>query len=334
MPRKKKSDTEPLYRLKPPAPASPLTAPEDLPETQAVPTTAFVLKDDGSIATTDDAPQVETLKSAPPSPPRLAYRDDERGVWLYHGNSLELLDAIAAKHPEGRFDCIFADPPYFLSNGGITCHAGKMVKVDKGDWDKSRGPELNHEFNLEWLRRCQRVLKPDGTIWVSGTLHVIFSIGYAMQQLGFKVLNDITWEKPNPPPNLSCRYFTHSTETVLWAAKSEKSKHCFNYDLMRAANGGKQMKTVWTMTAPSGEEKTFGKHPTQKPVALIERCLLASTNEGDMILDPFTGGGTSIIAAIRSKRKAVGIELDAEHVKLAERRVKAECEQLAGELFT
>ncbi|MGA2028787.1 MAG: site-specific DNA-methyltransferase, partial [Verrucomicrobiota bacterium] len=236
-------------------------------------------------------------------------------MWLYHGNCLELLDAIAAKYPEGRFDAIFADPPYFLSNGGITCHAGKMVKVDKGDWDVSRGAELNHEFNTEWLARCQRVLKPNGTIWVSGTHHVIFSIGYAMQQLGYKILNDIAWEKPNPPPNLSCRYFTHSTETILWAAKNEKSKHVFNYQDMRKVTG-KQMKTVWrkeefsegralrdpnqldgqaprdanisdesgtrvthpsdiwTMTAPGGEEKEHGKHPTQKPVALIERCLL------------------------------------------------------------
>src|ERR1017187_5688357 len=172
------------------------------------------------------------------------YRDDAHGIFLYHGNCLSILDAVAARYPEGRFDMIFADPPYFLSNGGITCHAGKMVKVDKGDWDKSRGPELNHEFNTEWLRRCQRVLKPNGTIWITGTHHVIFSVGYAMQQLGFKILNDIAWEKPNPPPNLSCRYFTHSTETVLWAAKNEKSKHVFNYQEMRKVTG-KQMKTVW-----------------------------------------------------------------------------------------
>ena len=176
--------------------------------------------------------------------PRLVFFSDTPFVRLYHGNCLELLDAIAAKYPDGRFDAIFADPPYFLSNGGITCHAGKMVKVDKGDWDVSRGPELNHEFNIEWLRRCQRVLKPNGTIWVTGTHHVIFSIGYAMQQLGYKILNDIAWEKPNPPPNLSCRYFTHSTETVLWAAKNEKSKHVFNYQEMRKVTG-KQMKTVW-----------------------------------------------------------------------------------------
>ena len=293
---------------------------------------------------------------------------------MYHGNCLELLDAISAKYPEGRFDAIFADPPYFLSNGGITCHAGKMVKVDKGDWDVSRGPELNHEFNLEWLRRCQRVLKPNGTLWVSGTHHVIFSIGYALQQLGYKILNDIAWEKPNPPPNLSCRYFTHSTETILWAAKSDKSKHVFNYQEMRKVTG-KQMKTVWrdvkdedgrlkmedgekskaanpssirhppsspgsepssilhppsslgsvwTLSAPGSAEKTFGKHPTQKPVALVERCLAASTNEGDLVLDPFLGNGTTAVAAVRLKRQCVGIELDLHNVQIAEKRVKAE----------
>ncbi len=188
------------------------------------------------------------------SPPNLVYHDDACGVWLYHGNCLELLDAIYAEYPGGRFDMIFADPPYFLSNGGITCHGGKMVKVDKGAWDKSRGPELNHEFNLEWLRRCQRVLKPNGTIWVSGTHHVILSIGYAMQQLGFKILNDITWEKPNPPPNLSCRYFTHSTETVIWTARNEKSKHLFNYQEMKSVTG-KQMKTVWRFYPPPPRKK-------------------------------------------------------------------------------
>jgi site-specific DNA-methyltransferase (adenine-specific) len=183
------------------------------------------------------------------------YRDDTHGIFLYQGDCLEVLDAIYAKHgDDGCFDMIFADPPYFLSNGGITCHAGRMVKVDKGDWDHSRGAEENHNFNREWLRRCQRVLKPNGTIWVTGTHHVIFSVGYAMQQLGFKVLNDIAWEKPNPPPNLSCRYFTHSTETVIWAAKTEKSKHVFNYKAMKAVSG-KQMKTVWRDLPLSEKER-------------------------------------------------------------------------------
>lgn len=247
--------------------------------------------------------------------------DDARGVWLWRGNSLEMLDALAARHSDGLFDMIFADPPYFLSNGGITCHAGRMVKVDKGDWDKSRGPELNHEFNTEWLRRCQRVLKPNGTIWVTGTNHVIYSVGFAMQQLGFKILNDIAWEKPNPPPNLSCRYFTHSTETVLWAAKGEKSKHHFNYALMRQIAGGKQMKSVWRFSAPKGDEKRFGKHPTQKPLALVERCILASTREGDLVLDPFLGAGTTAVAALQTRRRCVGLEVDENHLHVAAKRI-------------
>ena len=253
---------------------------------------------------------------------RTHLRIEVDGAALAQGNSLEVLDALHEKFPDGCFDCIFADPPYFLSNGGITCHAGKMVKVDKGDWDKSKGPELNHEFNTEWLRRCQRVLKPNGTIWVTGTHHVIFSVGYAMQQLGMKILNDIAWEKPNPPPNLSCRYFTHSTETLLWAAKDEDSRHVFNYQLMREQAGGKQMKTVWRLKSPATAEKKHGKHPTQKPLALIERCLLASTQAGDFVLDPFAGGGTTAVACIRAKRHGLGIEWEAKHVELAARRLE------------
>ena len=168
-PRKPK----PLYRQKPPKRLG-----GDFVHAETISPAHFELREDGTI----DVERRDEKRA-----PELVYRDDARGLWLYHGNCLELLDAIAAKYPEGRFDMIFADPPYFLSNGGISCHAGKMVKVNKGDWDVSRGPELNHEFNTEWLRRCQRVLKPNGTIWVSGTLHVIHSIGYAMQQLGFRI---------------------------------------------------------------------------------------------------------------------------------------------------
>lgn len=210
-----------------------------------------------------EAAQASQLKT------ELAYADRNNGAFLYRGNCLSIMDAISVKHPDGCFDMVFADPPYFLSNGGITCHAGKMVKVDKGAWDKSRGLELNHEFNTEWLKRCQRLLKPNGTLWVSGSMHAIYSIGFAMQQLGFKILNDIIWEKPNPPPNLSRRYFTHSTETVLWAAKNTESRHIFNYSEMKTANGGKQMKSVWRVPPPSASEKNFGKHPTQIPVALV-----------------------------------------------------------------
>ena len=252
---------------------------------------------------------------------RLAYRDDARGLYLYHGDCLTVMDTLLAKHPGGVFDMIFADPPYFLSNGGITCHAGRMVKVDKGDWDKSRGPALNHEFNTEWLRRCQALLKPNGTLWVSGTHHVIFSVGYAMQQLGMKMLNQVTWQKPNPPPNLACRYFTHSTETLLWAAKNEKSRHRFNYADMKRANGNKQMKDVWTFTAPKPEEKTLGKHPTQKPVALLERIILSSTSPDDFVLDPFMGSGTTALVCALLARTCVGIERDSAFLELTLRRL-------------
>ncbi len=274
----------------------------------------LTLLDDPSRGLSDSAPNL--VKS------RLALKDENRGAYLFQGNCLEIMDLIAEKHPQGCFDMIFADPPYFLSNGGISCHAGKMVKVDKGDWDKSQGPEINHEFNYEWLKRAQKLLKPNGTIWVSGTMHVIFSIGYAMQQLGMKILNDITWEKPNPPPNLSCRYFTHSTETVLWAAKSEKSKHVFNYDAMRAHNGGKQMKSVWRFTAPGSAEKTNGKHPTQKPLALLERCIEASTDKGAFIFDPFAGSSTTGVAALQMGRKFCGVELEDEYVELSRKRIQ------------
>src|SRR5205809_1208836 len=217
-------------------------------------------------------------KLAPNSLPTPAFDDAKHHIRLYHGDCLEILEHI----PDDSVDLVFADPPYFLSNGGITCHAGKMVSVHKGDWDKSKGPDANHDFNRAWLAACQRVLKPNGSIWVSGTAHVIHSVGFAMQQLGMKLLNDITWIKPNPPPNLSCRYFTHATETLIWAAKNLKSRHTFNYRLMRELAGGKQMKSVWTIPAPDRDEKHFGKHPTQKPVALLERILLAASNEGDL----------------------------------------------------
>lgn len=256
------------------------------------------------------------------NPAKLVMAEKEIGAYLYQANCLEIMDMIAAKHPEGCFDMIFADPPYFLSNGGITCQAGKMVKVDKGAWDKSRGPEVNHEFNLEWLSRCQKLLKPNGTIWISGTMHVIHSIGYALQQLGYKLLNDITWEKPNPPPNLACRYFTHATETVIWAAKNSKSKHYFDYDRMKKYNKGKQMKSVWQFTAPSGSEKQHGKHPTQKPIALLERCIEASTQPGQFVFDPFAGSSTTGVAAIRLGRKFCGVEMEDEFVNLSIRRLE------------
>jgi len=248
------------------------------------------------------------------------FHDPKHHIKIYQGDCLEILAAI----PADCVDLIFADPPYFLSNDGITCHAGRMVSVNKGEWDRSRGPDANHDFNRAWLAACQRVLKPNGTIWVSGTAHIIHSVGFAMQQLGFKLLNDISWVKPNPPPNLSCRYFTHATETIIWAAKSHKSRHTFNYKLMKELAGGKQMKSVWTIRAPDRDEKRFGKHPTQKPVALLDRILLAASNEGDLILDPFMGSGTTAVGALRSRRAVVGVESEEISIGLALARVAGE----------
>ncbi len=265
-------------------------------------------------------------KLAPNSLPAPAFDDPKHHLLIFQGDCLEILEKI----PESSVDLVFADPPYFLSNGGITCHAGKMVSVNKGDWDKLPGPDLGavsarmenvHEFNRAWLAACQRVLKPNGSIWVSGTAHVIHSVGFAMQQLGFKLLNDISWVKPNPPPNLSCRYFTHSTETLIWAAKNPKSRHTFNYKLMKETNRGKQMKSVWEIRPPEPWEKKFGKHPTQKPVALLERILLASSSEGDLVLDPFSGSGTTLLAAFRLRRHAFGCELSGEFLSLSLRRI-------------
>jgi site-specific DNA-methyltransferase (adenine-specific) len=246
------------------------------------------------------------------------YDDPEHSIKLLRGDSIATLNAAR----ENSVDMIFADPPYFLSNGGITCHAGKMVSVNKGKWDKSKGAEENHKFNIGWLEACQKVLKPNGTIWVSGTTHIIYSIGFAMQELGFKILNDIVWYKRNAPPNLSCRYFTHSTEIVLWAAKNEKSKHHFDYKLMKKLNMGKQMRNLWDIPSPKPKEKKFGKHPTQKPVELLKRIVLASTKEGDLVLDPFTGSSTTGVAAVLLGRKFVGIDSDKGYLDLSIKRLE------------
>jgi site-specific DNA-methyltransferase (adenine-specific) len=255
--------------------------------------------------------------------PAPVFHDSKHSIKIYQGDCVEILE----KFPAESVDLIFADPPYFLSNNGITCHAGRMVSVNKGEWDRSRGADANHEFNRAWLAACQRVLKPNGTIWVSGTSHVIHSVGFAMQQLEFKLLNDISWVKPNPPPNLSCRYFTHATETIIWAAKDKKSRHTFNYKLMNEIAGGKQMKSVWEILPPPRDEKRFGKHPAQKPIALLRRILLAASDPGDIVLDPFMGSGSTAIAAFRLMRRIVAVEASDESIDLALTRVCAEVVQ-------
>jgi len=273
----------------------PKSSPNSAPAASAAATPRRSLGESGSQAEGSPAPAVPRRSLGEGgSLPEPIFRDAHHHIRIFQGDCLDILAAL----PADSIDLIFADPPYFLSNNGITCHAGRMVSVNKGDWDKLPGADLGpararydkvHEFNLSWLAACQRLLAPNGTIWVSGTSHVIHSVGFAMQQLEFKLLNDISWVKPNPPPNLSCRYFTHSTETIIWAAKNKKSRHTFHYQHMKQLAGGKQMKSVWTIPPPEPWEKKFGKHPTQKPLALLDRILLASSSEGDTVLDPFLG---------------------------------------------
>ena len=255
---------------------------------------------------------------SPPLSP--LYSDPSGGVRLYRGDCFDLLPRL----PEhGAIDLIFADPPYFLSGDGITCRSGRMAPVSKGDWDRPGPVGDMHALNLAWVTLCRDALSADGSMWVSGTRHVIFSVGFAMQQIGMKLLNDVCWEKPNPPPNLSCRYFTHSAELLLWAARGPKSRHVFNYHAMREEAGGRQMKSVWRILAPRREEKALGRHPTQKPLALLSRIISACTRPGDLVVDPFAGSGTTGVAAAALARRFIGIERDAGFAALAARRLAA-----------
>lgn len=243
---------------------------------------------------------------------------------LYHGDSIYLLNQL----PENSVDVVFADPPYNLSNGGFTVHAGKMVSVNKGDWDKSKGFEDDYNFHYRWMEAARRVLKPHGTLWVSGTYHSIYQCGHALQSLGYHILNDIAWFKPNASPNLSCRYFTASHETLIWARKEKKAKHTFNYDLMKNGHWpedqlkkpGLQMRSVWAMGTPKNIEKKFGKHPTQKPEDLLKRIVLASTNKGDVVVDPFTGSSTTGVVAKLLGRSFIGIDTEAKYLDLSIKR--------------
>ena len=251
----------------------------------------------------------------------IKYYYEDENFKLIQGDSLKILKNIEPK----SIDMIFADPPYFLSSDGISCSGGKMVSVNKGDWDKTISIEEKHRFNRKWIKLCYQILKDDGTIWISGTMHNIYSIGMALEQEGFKIINNITWEKLNPPPNISCRYFVHSTETILWAKKNIKNaKHKFNYSLTKELNNGKQMKDVWKSSLTKPSEKKCGKHPTQKPIEILEKVILSSTNEGDMILDPFNGSGTTGITASRLKRKYIGIEKEKKYLDLTIKRKESD----------
>lgn len=253
-------------------------------------------------------------------PPYWAMED----CYLYHADCLEVMTEI----PDQSIDCIWTDPPYNISNDGMTCVGGKMVKVNKGEWDRSKGLLDDHTFNQAWLAACYRILKLNGTIWVCGNYQSYPSMAFAAQGAGFRILNEIIVQKSNPPPNLGCRCFTHSTETLMWATKATKGKkeeyYTFNYVTMKKENGGKQMKNVWQINAPPASERLWGKHPTQKPLTLIRRCLRASTTKGDIVFDPFTGSGTTGVAALELGLHFIGCDSDESYLEIATKRIEAE----------
>ena len=243
------------------------------------------------------------------------YRSVNKDFTLVEGDCVSILEAF-----DFKFDMIFADPPYFLSNGGISVSSGKVVCVDKGKWDKAPSPEFINEFNHKWLSACKDKLKDNGTIWISGTHHNIFSVADQLSELCFKILNVVTWNKTDPPDNVSHRVFKHSAEYIIWAKKSKRAQHRYNYELMRQLNDGKQMTDVWRMPAVAKWEKSCGKHPTQKPLSLLARIIMASTKEGDWVLDPFNGSGTTGVAASLLSRKYLGIDMEKSYLELASRR--------------
>ena len=243
------------------------------------------------------------------------YKSPNKDFTVIQGDCVDTLSKF-----QFGFDMVFADPPYFLSSGGISCQSGKVVCVNKGNWDKPTTPEAMDSFNLRRLKAVRNHMKENATIWISGTHHNIFSVQQQLLKLGFKILNVITWAKTNPPPNISCRYFTFSTEFIIWARKSAKVPHYFNYQLMKQLNDDKQMTDVWRLPAIAKWEKSCGKHPTQKPLGILTRLLQASTKPNDWVLDPFSGSGTTGIAANLLGRKYLGLEIEEEFLAMSKAR--------------
>lgn len=237
---------------------------------------------------------------------------------LLHGNCMTELPLI-----DGAVDMIFADPPYFLSSGKGSVKVGnRFVNFDKGSWDRVRSKEEVYQFNYQWLSLCKEKLKSNGTIWVTGTYHNIFEVANCMKDLGFKILNMVVWQKSDPPKTLTNQRFNFSAEYIIWARKYENVPHYFNYELMETLNGGVHMPDVWKLSAPGTWEKTCGKHPTQKPLRLLYRIILASTREGETVLDPFAGSCTTGIAAKLLGRKFIGIEQEEKYIELGKKRIK------------
>lgn len=240
---------------------------------------------------------------------------NDNGFLLYHGDTVEILESLNRK-----VDMIFADPPYFLSKGFTMRAKGRVKCFDKGIWDKARPLEEINQFNMSWLSKCRNILKDNGTIWVSGTYHNISSVSNCLMELGYKILNIIVWNKPDAPLTLSDSHFNFSAEYIIWARKYKDKRHFYNIELMKYINGGKRMSDVWNLPTTGLWEKTCGKHPTQKPLRLMYRIIMSSTQSGETILDPFAGSCTTGIAANLLGRTFIGIDQDARFLDLGIKR--------------
>lgn len=256
------------------------------------------------------------------------YQTENKEFTLFHGNAIELVGNIDTK-----VDMIFADPPYFLSRNVSVHINGTWKSFEKGEWDRVTSQEKINAFNKNWLSVCRNVLKENGTIFVTGTYHNIFSVATCMVELGYKILNIIVWQKSDAKPTLSRKYFNFTTEYIIWARKNENVSHYFNCDLMEQLNGGARMSDVWRIPFLSSWEMKYGKHPTQKPLRLLYRIILASTHDGDVILDPFAGSCTTGIAANLLGRKFIGIDQSIDYLKYGIRRKQEINDPLTAELI-
>lgn len=243
------------------------------------------------------------------------YFNENDNFILYEGDCNSVLDKLT-----DHVDMIFADPPYFLSNQKKTTAFGKQKIRDKGEWDHVLPWEDMNAFNKKWLSKCRRLLNENGTIWVCGTYHNIYSVEQSLIELGYKILNIVVWQKLDPPPTPYGGRLNFSAEYIIWARKNDNVPHCFNYDLLKQYNGGVEMPDVWKFARPGFWERSCGKHPTQKPLRLIYRILQTCTKEGFTVLDPFAGSCTTGIAANLMGRKFIGIEINNEYLDYGIRR--------------
>ena len=242
---------------------------------------------------------------------------------IQNGDCLKLLKNI----PEKSFDLIFADPPYNMQIGDkLRRPDDSKVNGVYDKWDQFESFQHYDEFSLKWLKECKRILKDNGSIWVIGSYHNIFRLGYHLQNLNYWILNDIIWRKNNPMPNFRGTRFTNAHETLIWASKNKNSKYTFNYQSLKCLNDDLQMRSDWLFPICNGKErlKKNGKkiHSTQKPESLLHRIILATTNKGDIIFDPFLGTGTTAVVAKKLGRNYFGIEKDKKYFKAANLRIK------------